>query len=135
MITQAKKLLKTEGLTCVLINARETKTFSAPGIKHLIDWHTENPNVFRDAVIADTVIGLAAASILVFGGIKAVYGEIMSISAAELLQSHGVMFSYGKFVKNIMNRAKTDICPMERICLGLGPSDAFERLKAKVLDI
>ena len=133
MIQQAKKILKDEKLTCVLLNDGETKTANTMGIKHLIDWYLENSKIFSCGVIADTTVGLAVSSILVFGGIKEVYGEIMSQSAADLLEKHGINFSYGKLVKNIMNREGNAICPMEKICLGTAdPEKSFNALRSKI---
>ena len=136
MIQQAKELLKNKNLTSVLITPGETKMSNSTGIKHLLSWYNENPNVFRGGSTADTVVGLAAASILVFGGIKEVYGEVMSQSAVQLLENQGVSFSYGKVVESIMNRNGTDICPMEKICRDESSLEqAFNALRLKICGI
>ena len=110
--------LHAEGCSCVILNGDITRTFHQRGVKdlhHLL--HTE-PEVLKGAMLADKVVGKGAAVLMVAGGVEWVYAEVISESALELLTENNIPTDYGKVVKNIINRAGTDICPVEKLCLG-----------------
>ena len=67
----------------------------------------------EDALVADKIVGRAAAAIFIAGKVKKVYGAVMSEGARELFAAHGVETGADKVVKTIINRAKTGMCPME----------------------
>ncbi len=77
----------------------------------------------KGAVLADKVIGLAAAAICVQGGVRQVNALVMSTEASQLLKSHGISNRSRREVGEIKNRAKNGLCPMEKVAkdvLGAG---------------
>ena len=54
---------------------------------------------------------------MILGGVKAVYADVISRPALELLSTADVSVDYGECVCNIINRAGTGICPVETLCL------------------
>ena len=74
------------------------------------------PDFLNDAYIADKVVGKAAASLMIRGGIKALYTKTVSEYALNLLKEHEVAVSFDNVVPNIINRSKTDWCPLEKLC-------------------
>ncbi len=63
----------------------------------------------------DKVIGLAAARVIVACGfIKKVHTIVCSKSAKDLLEENGIVIDPKEIVENIMNKDKTDVCPMEK---------------------
>ena len=88
---------------------------SQRGVKDLLTLVTEQPEVLREAIVADKAVGKAAAACMVTGGIKQVWADVMSEPALALMQSHGVTAGCGRLVDHIINRAGTDWCPMERL--------------------
>ena len=67
-----------------------------------------------DYSAADLIVGKATAMLFVKAGIRAVYGKVMSKSAKEFLETHGVICEYETLTEQIINRAGTGICPMEQ---------------------
>lgn len=68
----------------------------------------------KDCVLYDKVIGLAAARIIVYSDIiSSVYTPIISKSANSLLIKSNIGVNAQKIVENILNKDKTDVCPME----------------------
>lgn len=80
------------------------------------------------AIVADKIIGRAAAAICVLGGAKVVYANVMSEGAKALLDKHGIKASTAKITDEIINRDKTGICPMEKAVKEL--TDPSEMVKA-----
>ena len=82
------------------------------------------------AIVADKVIGRAAAAICIVGGVEEVYAKVMSEGAKELLEKHNVKVSYKEITKEIINRQKNGICPMEAKVQGIDdPKGMVEKLK------
>ena len=109
-------ILHNEGLTLVVRSADgEVHRYTQRGVKDLLTLVTEQPEVLRDATVADKAVGKAAAACMAAGGVKQVHAVVMSEPALKLLEAHGVTSSYGTLVDHIINRAGTDWCPMEKL--------------------
>ncbi len=80
--------------------------------------------------VADTVVGKAAALLFVKCKIKCVYAETLSEKGERILRLYGLDFEYGTLAKCIINRAGTDICPMEKAVEDTDdPEEAYLLLK------
>lgn len=110
-----KDILASEGHSCVLFNG-EQRCFDRRGVIDLLKLYDEEPSVLHHAIIADKVVGKGAAALMVAGGVREVYGEVMSMSALDLLQQHGVKASYGVLVPHVINREGDGVCPVETLC-------------------
>lgn len=131
--SEAIAKLYREGLSCVIVKNGVEYTSDLFGIKPLMQKLREDRRFFAGAVIADKVIGKAAAMLLCDSGIAEVYGAVMSESAAALLQAHGIPFGYGELVPMIENRTHDGMCPMEITVNDLiDPADAFDALEITI---
>lgn len=108
----------------------ELRTFSRRGVADLFNLVADEPDFLRGASVADRVIGRGAALLLVKGGAREVYAQVISSGALEVLRSAGIETSFGKEVPNIINRTGTDICPVEKLTASTSsPDEAYERIK------
>ena len=83
--------------------------------------------------VADKVVGKAAAMLFVKCGIKSVFAKTLSQSAERILNLFGLKYEYETLAENIINRAGTDICPMEKSVMHTDDIDeAYAVLKNKV---
>ncbi|MBM6830138.1 DUF1893 domain-containing protein [Anaerotignum lactatifermentans] len=132
-LERAKAALEKEGVTFSLAGAKGESCCSAKkGIAPMMELLAEDAQLLRGAAVADRVIGKAAAFLMVYGGVLAVYGEVMSEHAAKVLEAAGMDFSYGKLVPYIINRNKDGMCPMEQAVLGeTEPERAYAVLRRK----
>ena len=93
----------------------------------------------KGAIVADKVIGRAAAAIAVVGGADEVRTPLAAEGAKALLESHGIRFVAEKTVPLILNREGTGSCPMEAAVKGCDEpaqmvskiKETLERIKAK----
>lgn len=156
----AIRILKQEGTTFAAILPEE-KTFPIPdkenpgsyitvtsniytsdkkGIAPVMDRMKEDYNFFKGAIIADRVIGKAAAMLLISSGAAKIYGELTSQHSFSVLDAAkkseaDFEYSVGEVVPYIINRTGTDMCPMEKTVLNLDPEavdSAFGPLKKKL---
>lgn len=110
------ELLHTGKYSCVIAQGNDTRTFRKKGVKDLYELLCRNPAFLNGAHIADKVVGKAAAALIVRGGIKDVYTDIISLSALTLLRKAHIQVSFERLVPYIQNPDKTGWCPLEEKC-------------------
>lgn len=128
----ARKILVEQGCTCVLRKDETVYTATERGVKPLVRWLTEGLDA-KGFCAADKVVGKATAYLYVLLGVKAVYAQIMSRSAREVLDRHGITAAQDELVSHIINRAGTGICPFEEAVLDIHtPEEALTAIRAKM---
>lgn len=130
-LEQAVALLKERQVSCVIwIDGKEPILSDEIGIKPLMKELRKGQSVFENGVIADKVVGKAAALMAILGGAKAVYGQVLSESAENILKRYKIEYAYDQKVPYIENRTKTGQCPLEEaVKLVDDPKEAFEALE------
>lgn len=131
---EAIHILHEKKASCVILyKDKEPYLSEEIGIKPLMVCLRKDKNAFKDSVIADKVIGKAAALMAMLGKAAAIYGEVMSQSAEEFLKKQNILYKYGTLVPYIENRTKTGKCPMELAVAEVDdPVKAFEELEKTI---
>lgn len=115
MYELAKKTLIDGGYSCVVVkDGKVLHAVFGDGIHPIIKLYREHPEDMRGAVIADKIIGRAAAVVYVLCEIKAIYAHVISEPGILMLRAHNIEHTYHRAVPRIDNRTQTDMCPMER---------------------
>ena len=109
--------LHAEGCSCVIFSRGTVTLCRERGVKDLLRLLEEDPSILRGAMIADKVVGKGAAALMILGGVKAIYADVISRPALELFSTVDVSVDYRECVPNIINRAGTGICPVEKLCM------------------
>jgi len=79
--------------------------------------------------VIDKIVGKAAALLICYFKAKEVYTKLLSKSAIEVLEKHGIGYKSEIVVENIRKRDGTDICPFEKIVLEIeDPKEGYEKL-------
>ncbi len=82
---------------------------------------------------ADVIVGKAAAMLFVKAGVVSVHGSTMSKAGKAYLESHGVSCTWDTLTERIINRAGTDICPMEKAVAEISDAEAgYAALKRRI---
>jgi len=126
-LEELKHILYTEQCSCV-VSGPVPYLGRKPGIADLLTLYRQEPSKLRGAVVADKVVGKAAATLMILGGVDEVYADLMSRLGADWLKEYGIRFSAGEMVEHIENRSHTGWCPMELACSSAESPD--ESLKA-----
>lgn len=119
----------TEGkYSCVVVkDGNITMTSYDKGIKPIFSKLLEDNKFFEGTILADKVIGKAAALLCVFSGVKSVYAHVISDCAKNVLEKNGIEIEYNRIVPYIMNLDGTDKCLMEKLIDDIdNPADAFK---------
>ncbi len=110
------RILHKSGYSCVIRNNGATRTFTQRGVADLYHLLKNEPTFLAGAQIADKVVGKAAASLLILGGVGELHTDIISTPALELLRKSSVKVEFDHEVPHIENRAKNGWCPLEKRC-------------------
>ncbi|MCD8252903.1 MAG: DUF1893 domain-containing protein [Phocaeicola dorei] len=84
------EILRKGNYSCVIKNGSDVRTFTRRGVADLYSLLKVDAAFLKGAVLADKVIGKAAAALAVLGGVKELYAEVISLSALVLLHEAGV---------------------------------------------
>ena len=116
MINHLQQILHTNACSCVIGNGNTIAEFHQRGIKDLYDLLHNNRPLLDGASVADKVIGKGAAALMIAGGVKEVYADVISNAAMELFEKYATTVSYDQKVAYIVNRRGDGICPVEERC-------------------
>jgi hypothetical protein len=108
------KMLDEGNYSCVISGKDGIRTFNKSGVRDLYDLYTGEPQTLKGARMADKIIGKGAAALMVLGGVREVSTHAISESALQMLKAAKIKVSYEKTVYGIINRNKTDWCPLEK---------------------
>ena len=114
---------------CVIIKYGEiVHDENGRGISPILDIYRQHPDKMKNSVLVDKVIGKAAAMVAICGKVKYVHAELICDSAVEILEKHNIKVTYTLRVKDILNRRRNGLCPMEKTVLNI--SDPVAGVKA-----
>ena len=127
------EILHSSACSCVVRNKGRVERYYNRGVKDLYTLYTADSQLLSGADVADKVVGRAAATLMILGGVRRVYADTISQLALELFAQNNVEISYNQVVPHIINRAKTDLCPLERATKDLESlEDIFAAIEAFV---
>lgn len=135
-VAEAKRMISDRRAECAIVKMGMVESRRGRGVMPLLDFYDQKAGKFAGAVVVDKVIGRAAAMIAIRGGARAVYGEIMSEDALELLEKHGVAADYGQLVPRILNAKRDGLCPLEQAVEGIeDPARALKALRRRIAQL
>lgn len=116
-LPQLAEILKDTQSSCVISSHGETLVGLRRGVLDLYFFVNSDSDVLRDSAVADKVVGKGAAALLVIGGATAVYANLISEPALQMLRDNNVNVQYGTLVPHILNRDRSGYCPLETACM------------------
>ena len=123
------EILHREQCSLVVRHDGEVITYGKPGVRDLEHLLKHQPEVLKGALVADKVVGKAAAALMVVGGVAQVYAEVLSEKAVPFLKKAQIPSTYGTLVNAIEEGAGR--CPLEAITAPAStPKQAVELLFA-----
>ena len=111
-LSKACSLLEAGNYTCVLCRGALVHSSCLRGVAPLLQLLDDGVDVVGFSA-ADKVVGKATAYLYCLLGVKAVYAQVVSRGALEVLTRSGIQLQYGSLVDQIQNRTQTGACPME----------------------
>ncbi|MGN0228152.1 MAG: DUF1893 domain-containing protein [Paludibacteraceae bacterium] len=106
--------LNEQHISLIVRNAGLTTEYTQHGVSDLLQLLENEPQRLQGAVVADKMIGKAAAALMAVGGVKQVHTNLISTPAREMLEKAGVQVTAAEEVEMILNRDQTGQCPMDK---------------------
>jgi hypothetical protein len=129
--------LERTGLSLLIYRDGEVVFSSASGgIRPLLDAIDGlSRDEMRGSIVADKIVGRAAALLTVYMEAAEVHAALISTTAKEVLRRHGLSLHFAREVQVIKSREGVTICPFERLVQEVSdPEEAYEKIKAKMAE-
>ena len=85
-------------------------------------------------MVADKIVGRAAAFIIIAMGIREVYAEVISEPAKKLLENNQISVTAETVVPEILNADKTDVYPLDKAVEGIeNAADALMTIELAIV--
>ena len=137
-VEQLAEVLHSGSHSLVLLHSGEIHAYDGRGVSDLLRLLDTEPQLLSGAVVADKVVGKAAAAIMLAGGVRTLYADVISRQALQLLApaASRVDVAYGMETDHIINRSRTGWCPMELACRDcFSAADCVARIRAKIAEM
>ena len=110
---QMLDMLNEQGLSLLVYNNDSLTTHANRGVQDLLQLLSEQPERLNGAVVADKIIGKAAAAIMATGGVREVHTNIICTPAKQLFEQQGILVFATEEVPMILNRDRSSMCPID----------------------
>ena len=121
---RARSILEADlALTCVLCRGETVYQSEKKGIAPMMGFLDDGIDLCGFCAV-DRVVGRAAAFLFVLSGVRALYAEVLSEGALQVLEVHGIAVSYQTLTPYIINRRGDGRCPMEIAVDGINDPNA-----------
>jgi len=133
ILIKLKDILEKEKYTCIVMNNDEIYSSQERGVRPLVNWLKSSCD-FKGALVADKVVGKAAAFLYVLLGIKGIYSIVISEPAYLVFKKYNIIVMYDEKVPAIKNRTNTGFCPLETATLNVDDPDGAYTTIIKTLE-
>ncbi|MFH1454539.1 MAG: DUF1893 domain-containing protein [Armatimonadota bacterium] len=128
----AKQVMKSYNYSLVIVkDSKVVYQSKESGIKSFLEALITDKELLSSSSIADKVVGLSLAHLIVFGNVKKVYTELISEKAKKFLMQNNIFVKYDIEVPFILNQTKDALCFFESMAENFTSSeDAFTRINS-----
>lgn len=128
----AEHRLKEKNFNLIIVkNGRTVFETESQGIHGLLQAIEKLGKELSGSSVADRIVGRAAAMLCVYSKAASVFAVTISEEGRKVLEDNKVFYRFENCVPNILNREGTDICPFEKLVIGLTkPEEAYKKLKS-----
>src|SRR6056297_3827017 len=115
----------------IIVKEKEVKYKSKEeSVGSIVSLLEEQPDLLKNAVVADKIIGRAVAMVCDFASVNYCYGQIVSKGAVDVFENNNLSYKAAEVVEAIKNRDNTDLCPIEKLTLDINDSaKGIEKIK------
>ena len=134
MNSYLSKLDETGNALMIYINGDLVFSSSSKGIKpHLEAIETLGKEKLNGAVMADKIVGRAAALLMLYSKPSEVYAGVITFTAKEMLEAEGVKVFPAEIVEAVKQVDGRIYCPFESMVQGISePVEAYHAIVEKM---
>ncbi len=125
-----KELNDTDYSLVVVKNNKVKYRSKEESVGSIVNLLENRPELLKNAVVADKIIGRAVAMVCDFASVNYCYGQIVSKGAVDVFENNNLSYKAAEVVEAIKNRDNTDLCPIEKLTLDINDSaKGIEKIK------
>ena len=110
---QMLQQLNEQQISLLVYNQDSLSDYHQHGVRDLLMLVQNEPERLQGAIVADKMVGKAAAALMVLGGVKEVHTNTICTPAKEMLLNAGIELFFTDEVPYIVNKKKTGQCPLD----------------------
>ena len=110
---QMLQQLNEQQISLLVYNQDSLSDYHQHGVRDLLMLVQDDPERLQGAIVADKMVGKAAAALMVLGGVKEVHTNTICTPAKEMLLNAGIELFFTDEVPYIVNKKKTGQCPLD----------------------
>ncbi|NIP66587.1 DUF1893 domain-containing protein [Candidatus Bathyarchaeota archaeon] len=131
-LDRARLRLKEKELSLVIFKSGELLfETDSHGIKGFLEATQLLGSGLAGSSVADRIVGRAVAFLCAYFKVSSVFAVIMSEKAADVLVGYDIPCRFERCVPDILNQAKEDVCPFEKLAAGFAtPEEAYRELRS-----
>lgn len=107
------RIVNADHLSLIVFQNDSIYRYNSRGVQDLLTILEEEPERLKGAIVADKVIGKAAASLMIAGKVKGVYTNLICTPARELFEAAKIPVYAIEEVPQILNRDRSGQCPID----------------------
>ncbi|MBI3920979.1 MAG: DUF1893 domain-containing protein [Armatimonadetes bacterium] len=130
--TAIQRLREAGASLLIIVNSEVVFQSQEPGLRSLVGFLVQQPGGMAGATVIDKVAGAAVARLCVHGKARRVYSATGSEEARSVLHQAGVEFAAETWVPHILNKDRTEVCPMEMLSRQVEPCEFLESVRHKL---
>lgn len=109
----------------------EPTAFTQRGVGALVELIDDPRRPLCGATVADRIVGRAAASLMILGGVTRLHTDVISSHALSILEGTPLRVTYATVTDHVINRDATGWCPLEMRCRHLAtPAECRDAILA-----
>ena len=89
MIEQLTETLHAGQYSCVIAHGTEIRTFRQRGVADLYDLLQHDAPFLQGAIVADKVVGKAAAALMILGNVRLLHADVISQPRSSYCKQQG----------------------------------------------
>lgn len=125
------QIVNADHLSLAVYNHDSLSTYQSRGVQDLLLLVSEEPDRLQGAIVADKMVGKAAAALMISAGVAEIYTNLICTPAKELLHDAGVAVHAAEEVPQILNRDRSGQCPIDsRLNDAMSVEECVEILRA-----
>ena len=106
-------ILNADNHSLVVFNQDSISFHNGRGVSDLLDLISNEPGRLHGAIVADKMIGKAAAALMVAGQVSEVHTNLMCTPAINVFRQADIPVFFREEVPQILNRDRSGQCPID----------------------
>ena len=108
-------MLNANNQSLVVLNNDSLSYYNGRGVSDLLQLLNEDSDRLNGAIVADKMVGKAAATLMVAAKVREVHTNLICTSALEVFRTAGIPVFFTEEVPQILNRDHSGQCPIDAL--------------------